>query len=214
MTTNMENTMISEGSNATNENSPDIEMATLDLYTHKPPKPMGTRPCSPSESDICVCVLPPPAYHASLDVLPAAPVPTATAGHTESVPAQDVLPAAAPAAISAPAPAVIASTPPAVQSSSMAIPAQPAPGGTRGQHVQFDIESGTPGGRRRHYFVDNAAVRGVRLAGGTSVRFAQDLNRRRPGLIRILAFILFADLGIFFILLIVERASRKAAVSD
>lgn len=207
----MGNTETSEHSSHINENNPDIEMATLDLYAHMPPKPMGTRPCSPSESDISAYALPPPAYHASLDVLPAMPAPTTTtAKPTESPPAQHLFPVAAPAGISAPAPAVIASTPAAVQTSSVGTVAQPAPAGTRGRMELFDVESLEDRRRRRNSLVDNAVFRGLKRAGAASVWWAQDLHRRRPWIINCLAIALLADSVIFFIMLIVARATKRS----
>lgn len=206
----MGNTETSEHSSHINENNPDIEMATLDLYAHMPPKPMGTRPCSPSESDISAYALPPPAYHASLDVLPAVPAPTTTVAPIESVPAPIFLPGAAPAAISAPASAVIASTPAVPQSASLGTPAQPAPARTQGRMELFDIESLEDRRRRRNSLVDNAVFRGLKRAGAASVWWAQDLHRRRPWIINCLAIALLADSVIFFIMLIVARATKRS----
>jgi hypothetical protein len=210
MATNMENIRISEGTNHINENNPDIELATLDLYAHMPPKPMGTRPCSPSESDISAYALPPPAYHASLDVLPAVPAPTTTVEPIESAPARNILPIAAPAAIPAPAPAVIASTPAAVQISSLGTVAQPAPAETRGRMELIDVESLEDRRRRRNSLVDNAVVRGLKRAGAASVWWAQDLHRRRPWIINCLAIVLLTDSVIFFITLIYARATKRS----
>lgn len=138
----MENNKVSKGSSATNDNSPDTDSPTSEAYIHMPPKPMGTRPCSPSESDISVYALPPPAYHVSSDVLLATPLPTIIPAVIEMLPAQGISPAIASTAIIAPAPAVIASTPAAVQSSSLGTPAQPTPATTR---KQSDVESTTYG---------------------------------------------------------------------
>lgn len=206
----MENIKTSEGSSTTKKNNTDINLSSSEITIDMPTRPMGTRPCSPSESDISAYALPPPAYHASLDVLPAVPAPTTTAVPTESAPAQNIVPVAAPAAISAPAPAVIASTPAAVQTSSLGTPAQPAPARTPAHMELFDVESLQDRRRRRNSLVDNAVFRGVKRAGATSVWWAQDLHRRRPWIINCLAIALLADSVIFFIMLIITRATKRS----
>lgn len=173
----MENNKILEGSSIISDNNPDFDSVTSEICVHMPPEPMGTRPCSPSESDISVYALPPPAYHTSSNVLPAAPVPTITPVQTEMVPAQGISPATASTAIMAPSPAIITSTPAVVQSSSLGTPAPPAPATTRGQHPEFDVESTMYGRRRRHGLVDNAAVRTVKRAGGWSFWYIWELTK-------------------------------------
>ena len=164
----MENNKDSKGSSTTNDNNPGVYSLTPEVCLHMPSEPMGTRPCSPSESDISVYALPPPAYHIISNVLPAAPVPTITQKETEIHSAQVVSPATASTAIMAPAPAVITSTPAVVQSSSLGAPAQSTPVPTREQYGHFDVESTTYGRRRRNGLVDNAAVRTMGRAGDWS----------------------------------------------
>jgi hypothetical protein len=208
MATIMKNIKISEGSGTAKENHTDIGWLTSEVTVDMPTKPTGTRPCSPSESDISVYALPPPAYHASWIVLLAIPAPTTIAAPTESVSeAQSISPAPASAQLLALPPAVHATTPAVVQSLSLGTPAQPAPARTRGYVGVSDVESMENRRRRRNNLADNAVVRGVRRAGGASVWFAQDLHRRRPWIIKGLAFVLVTDLVIFLILLIVARAT-------
>lgn len=164
----MENNKVSEVSSTTNDNAPDLDSVPSEVRLHMPPKPMGTRPCSPSESDISVYALPPPANHIFSNALPAAPVPKITPKETEIHPAQVISPATASTAIMAPAPAVITSTPAVVQGSSLGAPAQPTPAPTRGRYGHSDVESTTYGRRRRNGLVDNAAVRTMGRAGGWS----------------------------------------------
>lgn len=183
----MENNKVSKGSSAANDNSPDADSPTSEVYIHMPPKPMGTRPCSPSESDISVYALPPPAYHVSSGVFPATPLPTITPAELEMLPAQGISPAIASTAIIAPAPAVIASTPAAVQSSSLSTPAQPTPATTR---KQFDVEGTRYGCRRRHSLVDNAAVRTVRRAGGWSFWYIWELTNNMRWQTKAIVFVL------------------------
>ena len=117
MACNMENNKTCDGSSTTK--TLDVDFFTSEECIHMPPEPMGTRPCSPSESDISDYALPPPAYHASWNVLPAAPAPTETPADIEMTSAQGILPVVA---IMAPAPAVIVSTPAAVSYTHLTLP--------------------------------------------------------------------------------------------
>ena len=207
MATNMENKKISEGSSTTNENNPDIDSSKSELCIQMPPEPMGTRPCSPSESDISDYALPPPAYHASWNVLPEAPAPITTPAPTESVPVQSVSPAAASNTIMAPAQAAIASTPAAVQNSSQGTPTQPAPANTRGPQDEFDIESTGHDGRRRNGLLDNAPIRGVRRAGGLAYSYAMDLAKRAPWAMKVIILIFVVDSLILLIYYIVMKSA-------
>ena len=146
----MESSEICEGSSTTNENNSGVDSVTSELRVYAPPKPMGTRPSSPSESDISAYCLPPPAHHAfspddstservsgvlrsadsnsdrssmAPNVLSMAPAPTTSLAPVGTIPAQSILPAAASTAIMTPAPVMISSTPVVVQSSSLGTPA-------------------------------------------------------------------------------------------
>ena len=120
-TDSMESNEICESSSTTNENNSGVDSVTSGLHVHAPPKPMGTRPSSPSDSDISAYCLPPPAHHASSpdhstserassvlrsanlnsdrsgrapNVLSAAPAPTTRLAPIGTIPAQSILPAA------------------------------------------------------------------------------------------------------------------------
>ena len=198
----MENNKILGGSSTTNDKNPDVGFVTSEVYLHMPPEPMGTRPCSPSESDISVYALPPPAYQISSNTLPEAPVSTITPAEIEMLPAQRISPATASTAIMAPAPAVIASAPAAVQNLSLGTPAQPASATTQSQYADFDVESTTYGRRRRHGLVDNAAVRTVRRAGGWSFWYTWELCKSSTWRKKLL-FLCAVNLGISLIILAV-----------
>jgi cytoskeletal protein RodZ len=204
----MENNKISEGSSTTDDKKPGMDSPTSEICIQMPPEPMGTRPCSPSESDISDYALPPPAYHASWNVLPAAPAPATIPTPAESVPAQSVSPAAISNTIMAPAPPVTASTPAAVQSSSIATPAQPTSASTRGPQETFDVESMGDDGRRHIDFLDNAPVRGVRRAGEWSFSCAVDLAKRAPLLFKVMIIVMVVDLWIFLIYLVLKSTSH------
>lgn len=184
----MESDKICKSSSTTNDRNSDIDSATSEVYLHMPLAPTGTRPCSPSESDISAYFLPPPAYDAFSDALPATPSPKTTPADTEMPPAEGNSPAAAPSATVAPAPAVIASTPTVVQSSSSHTTAQPAPARPQGQDDDFDIESTMHGNRRRHILVDNSAIRTVRRAGGWSFSYTWELAKNLRWQMKLLIF--------------------------
>ena len=163
----MKSDKICKSSSTTNDRNSNVDSATSGVHLHMPLAPTGTRPCSPSESDISAYFLPPPAYDAFSTALPATRSPKTTPSDTEMPPAQSDSPAAASSAIVVPAPAAIASTPAVVQSSSSDTTAQPVPARPQRQDDDdFDVESMTHGRRRRHSLVDNFAVRTVRRAGG------------------------------------------------
>jgi hypothetical protein len=184
----MESDKICKSSSTTNDRNSNVDSAPSEVYLHMPLAPTGTRPCSPSESDISAYLLPPPAYEAFSNALPATPSPKTTPANTEMPPAQGNSPVAAPAAIVAPAPAVIASTPAVVQSSSSDTTAQPAPARPQSQDDDFDVESTTHGDRRRHILVDNSAIRTVRRAGGWSFSYTWELAKNLRWQMKLLIF--------------------------
>ena len=184
----MESDKICKSSSTTNDRNSDVDSAPSEVYLHMPLAPTGTRPCSPSESDISAYFLPPPAYDAFSNALPAIPSPKTTPADTEMLLAQSNSPAAAPAAILAPAPAVTASTAAVVQSSSSDTTAQRAPARPQGEDGDFDVESTTHGGRRRHILVDNFAVRTVRRAGGWSFSYIWELAKNLRWQMKLLIF--------------------------
>ena len=184
----MKSDKICKSSSTTNDRNSNVDSATSGVHLHMPLAPTGTRPCSPSESDISAYFLPPPAHDAFSNALPATPSPKTTPSDTEMSPAQGNSPAAAPAAIVAPAPAVTASTPAVVQSSTSDTTAQRAPARPQGQDDDFDIESTTHGGRRRHILVDNFAFRTVRRAGGWSFSYIWELAKNLRWQMKLLIF--------------------------
>jgi len=169
----MENNKICGGSDTTKDNNAEIDFITSGARIDMQPEPMGTRPCSPSESDISTYALPPPAYHVSWNVLPAAPAPTETSVPVEMTSAQSIMPATSSVAIMVPTPAVIANTLAVVQNSTLGAPAPSA----RGHGETFGFESLGPRSRRQSALIDNPVVRGARRAGEVSVRYSYEVAK-------------------------------------
>ena len=174
----MENNKICDGSDTTKDNNAEIDLITSGACIDMLPEPKGTRPCSPSESDISTYALPPPAYHVSWNVLPAAPAPTETSVPVEMTSAQSIMPTISPVAIMVPAPAVIANTLAVVQNSTLGAPAPSASARARGHGETFDFENLGPRSRRQSALIDNPVVRGARRAGEVSVRYSYELAKR------------------------------------